>query len=817
MKLLLLDAYALIYRAFYAFIKNPRINSKGENTSAILGFVNTLEDVLRNMQPTHIGVAFDPSGGTFRHEAYPEYKAQREETPEAIRFAVPIIKDILNAYRIPVLEVKGYEADDVIGTLAHQADMQGIDTYMMTPDKDYGQLVTDNVRMYRPGVGANPAQILTPREVCDKWGIENTRQVIDILALMGDASDNIPGCPGIGEKTAGTLVRTWGGVEGLIANVDNLKGAIQRKVSENIDKIRQSYWLATIVTDAPITLDMNSLEYQEPDVQKLEEIYKRLEFNQLLHKAKGEPANRQKKEDDPAKPKANTDGSIQGDLFAMLDATQDTPSEHSVQHTVLPPYVIQDDMVIGHNLKAHWNDIRQYEGRMFDVEIAHYVLHPEMRHGLEYLQQIYHCDSLQELKAKLEKELDDEGLTPLFREIEMPLMPVLARMQEAGVSIDLQGLADTSRVFTVQLNRLEQEIIQLAGQPFNISSPRQVGEILFDVLKLDPKAKKTKTGQYTTNEEILEALRSKHRIVGKILEFRSLRKLLGTYIDAFPKLVNPKTGHIHTSFNQTVTATGRLSSSNPNLQNIPVRDALGKEVRKAFIPDPGEMFFSADYSQIELRIMAHLSGDENLVGAFLDGHDIHAATAAKIYHKSIQDVTADERRSAKTANFGIIYGISAFGLAERLGCSRSEAKALIEGYFQTYPGVKAYMDKSIAMAREKGYTQTLFGRRCQLPDINSHNAIVRGYAERNAINAPIQGTAADIMKIAMIRIDRRMQEQKLRSRMILQVHDELNFTVVPDEMAVIEQLVIEEMQNAAKLRVPLIADAGWGSNWLEAH
>ena len=601
------------------------------------------------------------------------------------------------------------------------------------------------------------------------------------------------------------------------SNIDNLKGATQRKVSENIDKIRQSYWLATIVTDAPITLDLQNLEYQEPDVQKLEEIYKRLEFNQLLHKAKGEYVARQKKEEDTTKPKANTDGSIQGDLFAMFDTAQETPSEQASQRPVLPPYVIQDNMVIGHNLKAHWNDIKEYEGNMFDVEIAHYVLHPEMRHGLEYLQQIYHCNTLQELKAKLARELEDEGLMPLFQEMEMPLMPVLARMEEAGVSIDLQGLADTSRTFTGQLNQLEQEIIQLAGQPFNISSPRQVGEILFDVLKLDSKAKKTKTGQYTTNEEILEALRSKHPIVGKILEFRSLKKLLGTYIDAFPKLVNPKTGHIHTSFNQTVTATGRLSSSNPNLQNIPVRDALGKEVRKAFIPDTGELFFSADYSQIELRIMAHLSQDDNLVEAFLEGHDIHAATAAKIYHKPIQDVTADERRSAKTANFGIIYGISAFGLAERLGCSRSEAKALIEGYFDTYPGVKAYMDKSIAMAREKGYTQTLFGRRCQLPDINSHNAIVRGYAERNAINAPIQGTAADIMKIAMIRIDKRLQEQKLRSRMILQVHDELNFTVIPDEKALIEQIVIEEMQNATNLRVPLIADAGWGRNWLEAH
>lgn len=817
MKLFLLDAYALIYRAFYAFIKNPRINSKGENTSAILGFVNTLEDVLKNMKPTHIGVAFDPSGGTFRHEAYPDYKAQREETPEAIRFAVPIIKDILDAYHIPILEVKGYEADDVIGTLAHQADIQGIDTYMMTPDKDYGQLVTDNVKMYRPGVGANPAQILTPSEICDKWGIENTAQVIDILALMGDASDNIPGCPGIGEKTASTLVKTWGGVDNLISNIDKLKGAVQRKVSENIDKIRQSYWLATIVTDAPIKLDLPSLEYETPDFQKLEEIYKKLEFNQLLYKARGESLARQKKEENTSRPKTNSDGSIQGDLFAMLDTTPDTTSSPTVQHPVLPPYTIEDKMVIGHNLKAHWNDISEYEGNMFDVEIAHYVLHPEMKHNLEYLQQIYHSDTLPDLKGKLEKELDTEGLMPLFREMEMPLMPVLARMEKAGVSIDLHALADTSRTFTGQLNQLELEIIRLAGQPFNISSPRQVGEILFDVLKLDSKAKKTRNGQYITNEEILEGLRSKHPIIAKILEFRSLKKLLGTYIDAFPKLVNPQTGHIHTSFNQTVTATGRLSSSNPNLQNIPVRDALGKEVRKAFIPDTGELFFSADYSQIELRIMAHLSQDKNLVGAFLEGHDIHAATAAKIYHKSIQEVTADERRSAKTANFGIIYGISAFGLAERLGCSRSEAKALIEGYFNTYPGVKAYMDKSIAMAREKGYTQTLFGRRCQLPDINSHNAVVRGYAERNAINAPIQGTAADIMKIAMIRIDKRLQELKLKSRMILQVHDELNFTVIPDEKEVIEQIVIDEMQNAAKLSVPLIADAGWGRNWLEAH
>lgn len=814
MKLFLLDAYALIYRAFYAFIKNPRTNSKGENTGAILGFVNTLEDVLKNMQPTHIGVAFDPSGPTFRHEAYPEYKAQREETPEGIRFAVPVIKKILKAYNIPILEVAGYEADDIIGTLAHQADIQGIDTYMMTPDKDYGQLVTDKVRMYRPGIGSNPAQILTPHDICDKWGIEKTSQVIDILALMGDSADNIPGCPGIGEKTASTLVKTWGGVENLISNVDKLKGATQRKISENVDKIRQSYWLATIVTDAPVTLNMDELKLQEPDAEELERIYQELEFRQLLKKTTGLPPSRQK-ETEPVK--TNTDGSIQGDLFAMTYTSAADDTGHTDQDPALPPYIIENGTVIGHDLKSCWAEIKEKESKMFDVEIAHYVLHPEMRHNLEYLRQIYHSDTLQDLKHKLEKELDDEGLTALFQDIEMPLMPVLARMEEAGVNIDLQGLAEISRAFTGRQEQLEREIIGLAGQPFNISSPRQVGEILFDVLKLNTKAKKTRTGQYITNEEVLEALRDKHEIVGKILEFRGLKKLLGTYIDAFPKLVNPATGHIHTSFNQTVTTTGRLSSSNPNLQNIPVRDAMGKEVRKTFIPDAGELFFSADYSQIELRIMAHLSQDENLVEAFLEGNDIHAATAAKIYHKPIEAVTADERRSAKTANFGIIYGISAFGLAERLGCSRSEAKALIDGYFNTYPGVKTYMDKSIAMAREKGYTETLFGRRCQLPDINSHNAIVRGYAERNAINAPIQGAAADIMKIAMIRIDRRLREAKMKSRMILQVHDELNFTVVPEEKEQIEQLVIGEMQNAAKLSVPLIADAGWGKNWLEAH
>ena len=849
MKLFLLDAYALIYRAYYAFIKNPRYNSKGENTSAILGFVNTLEDVLRNMRPTHLGVAFDPHGGTFRHEAFPDYKAQREETPEAIRFAVPKIKEILEAYHIPVLEVQGYEADDVIGTLAHQADLQGIETYMMTPDKDYGQLVTDNVSMYRPPVGKSEAQVMGPKEICEKWGIESPLQVIDILGLMGDSSDNIPGCPGVGEKTACTLIQQWGSIENLLNNTDKLKGAIQRKVTENADLIRQSHWLATIVKDAPITLDMKALEIKEPDHNALQEIYEQLEFRQLLKRTENGKRKTEngkvEAENNPSDFRLLTsdfrfkDGSIQGDLFSdIVSNTPVTTPSHTgegqeVVHAVdEPPFILDGNTIIGHDLKAHWQELTaQYpevqtlgletdgvgEKQLFDTAIAHYLLHPEMRHGLDYLKDAYRKATLKELKELFEKELHDTGLWDIFQQMEMPLMCVLARMEQTGVRIDEPGLAETSRHFTEEMVHLEEEIFRLAGQRFNIASPRQVGEILFDVLQLDSKAKKTKTGQYVTGEEVLEGLRHKHEVVGKILEHRGLKKLLGTYIDALPKLVNASTGHIHTTFNQTVTTTGRLSSSNPNLQNIPVRDAMGKEVRKAFIPDEGQLFFSADYSQIELRIMAHLSKDENLVQAFLCGEDIHAATAAKIFHKDISEVTSDERRRAKTANFGIIYGISAFGLAERLGCSRSEAKQLIDGYFQTYPGVKEYMERSIAMAREKGYTETIFHRRCPLPDINSHNAVVRGYAERNAINSPIQGSAADIMKIAMIRVDRRMRREGLRSRMILQVHDELNFSVLPEERDQLQRLVIEEMQNAASLTVPLIADAGWGSNWLEAH
>ena len=823
-KLYLLDAYALIYRAYYAFIKNPRINSKGENTSAILGFINTLDEVLAKGQPTHLGVAFDPHGPTFRHEAYPLYKAQREETPEGIRFAVPIIKELLAARNIPVLEVQGYEADDVIGTLSKQADAQGIETYMMTPDKDYGQLVTNFVRIYRPPVGkTNEAEILGVEEVKQKWGLNSPQQVIDMLGLMGDSVDNIPGCPGVGEKTAQKLIEEFGSIETLLASTDKLKGALKAKVENNVEQIRQSKWLATICTEVPISLDMNLLQLQEPDYNKLNELYKRLEFRQLLSKTKDAQPESKPKET----AKAFSDGSMQLSLFDLpaQPATEEKPkavAEPAAYSTYSGEQmmVMEDGTLVGHNLKGLWSKIKEMQladKPMFDTEIAHYLLHPEMRHHLDYLLSVYSCNDLKELRNFLEQKLHEEGLWQLFCEIEMPLMPVLAEMEEAGVMIDTEGLKETSRLFTEHLMSLETEIHSLAGMVFNISSPKQVGEVLFDHLALDVKAKKTKTGQYVTNEEVLEALKRKHPVVEKILEYRGLKKLLSTYIDALPQLINKQTGHIHTSFNQTVTATGRLSSSNPNLQNIPVRDAQGKEVRKAFIPYPGQLFFSADYSQIELRIMAHLSQDPNLIEAFMQGNDIHAATAAKIFKKELNEVSSDERRKAKTANFGIIYGISAFGLAERLGVSRTEAKQLIDEYFATYPGVKAYMDKSIEKARECGFTETLFKRRCSLPDINSGNAVVRAYAERNAINAPIQGSAADIIKIAMIRVARRMKQEGIQSKMILQVHDELNFSVIPEEKEKLQQLVIEEMQAAAQLCVPLIADCGWGTNWLEAH
>lgn len=920
-KLFLLDAYALIYRAYYAFIKNPRINSKGLNTSAILGFVNTLEEVLRKENPTHIGIAFDPAGPTFRHEAYQAYKAQREETPEAIRQSVPIIKDIIRAYHIPILEVQGYEADDVIGTLATEAGKKGIPTYMMTPDKDYGQLVGDCVFMYRPKYGDKDFEVMGVNEVKAKFDIESPLQVIDMLGLMGDTADNIPGCPGVGEKTAQKLIAQFGSIENLLAHTDELKGALKKKVEENKEQITFSKFLATIKTDVPITLDMEALKREAPNEEELRRLFEMLEFRTLIDRVL------------KTEQKATSSPSAQPDLFGLFaqEDTGDAKNSNLTRLESLPyDYQLVDNqeemeilaqkllaqnffsldtettgvdpitaelvgmsfsfaenqafyvpvpanreealkivnifkpafenphsLKIGQNIKYDLNVLAHYgvtlRGKMFDTMIAHYVLQPELRHGMDYLAEVYlHYETIKieeligpkgkkqgnmrdlppadvykyacedadvtlKLKHVLEKELVENGVEKLFEEIEMPLMPVLAYMERNGVRIDPEALKETSRHFTARMNQIEQEVYQLAGMEFNIASPKQVGEVLFDRLKIVEKAKKTKTGQYVTSEEVLESLKGKHEIVGKILEHRGLKKLLGTYIDALPQLINPATGRIHTSFNQTVTATGRLSSSNPNLQNIPIRNEDGKEIRKAFIPDEGCEFFSADYSQIELRIMAHLSEDPHMIEAFQKGQDIHAATAAKIYKVKLEDVTREQRSKAKTANFGIIYGISVFGLAERLNVDRKEAKELIDGYFENYPKVKAYMDESIRQAREKGYIETIFKRKRYLPDINSKNAVVRGYAERNAINAPIQGSAADIIKVAMIRIYRRFQEEGIRSKMILQVHDELNFSVLPEEKEKVQQIVISEMEAAYKMKAPLRADYGWGQNWLEAH
>lgn len=920
-KLFLLDAYALIYRAYYAFIKNPRINSKGFNTSAILGFVNTLEEVLRKENPTHIGIAFDPSGPTFRHETYEAYKAQREETPEAIRQSVPVIKDIIRAYHIPILEIAGYEADDVIGTLATEAGKRGINTYMMTPDKDYGQLVGEHVFMYRPKYGDKDFEVMGVEEVKAKFDIQSPLQVIDMLGLMGDTADNIPGCPGVGEKTAQKLIAQFGSIENLLAHTDELKGAIKKKVEENKKQITFSKFLATIKTDVPIALDMEALKREEPDEEELRRLFEMLEFRSLIDrviktekKAPSSPAAQPDlfgffAEEDTADAKNsiltrledlsydyqlvdNKEGmailaeKLLAQNFFSLD-TETTgidpitaelvgmsfsfaenqafyvpvPANREEALTIVnifkPAFENPDSLKIGQNIKYDLIMLANYgvtlKGKMFDTMIAHYVLQPELRHGMDYLAEIYlkyetikieeligakgkkqgnmrdlapeavykyaceDADVTLKLKQVLENELETNGVKKLFEEIEMPLVPVLAYMERNGVRIDTDALKETSRHFTARMNQIEEEVHQLAGMEFNIASPKQVGEVLFDRLKIVEKAKKTKTGQYVTSEEVLESLRGKHEIVGKILEHRGLKKLLGTYIDALPQLINPATGRIHTSFNQTVTATGRLSSSNPNLQNIPIRNEDGKEIRKAFIPDEGCEFFSADYSQIELRIMAHLSNDPHMIEAFQKDQDIHAATAAKIYKVKLEEVTREQRSKAKTANFGIIYGISVFGLAERLNVDRKEAKALIDGYFENYPNVKAYMDQSIQEAREKGYIETIFKRKRYLPDINSKNAVVRGYAERNAINAPIQGSAADIIKVAMIRIYQRFQEEGIRSKMILQVHDELNFSVLPEEKEKVQQIVISEMEAAYKMKAPLRADHGWGHNWLEAH
>ncbi|MBQ9190861.1 MAG: DNA polymerase I [Bacteroidaceae bacterium] len=944
MKLFLLDAYALIYRAYYGLIKNPRINSRGENVSAVFGFFNTLEEVLAKEQPTHIGVAFDPHGGTFRHERYPLYKAQRDETPEAIRFGVPVIKNILAAYRIPVLEVAGFEADDVIGTLAAQAEAAGIDTYMMTPDKDYGQLVTSHVRMFKPRNMGPGFEILGVDEVCAKWGIERPEQVVDILGLMGDASDNIPGCPGVGEKTASSLIQQFGSIENLLANTDQLKGKLKERVEAGREQIELSRWLAQIIRDVPIQLDMEALEAKEPDREALIARFTDLEMRSLISRKFGSqspsmatPADKASSTSSPAGGQLDLFASAANDaaaeavpvatpqslsaysaadasyhlvddeasranliklLLAAPEVSLDTettsteaidaelvglsfavkegeayyvpvPEDRAEAQAVVdafrPVYENAQILKVGQNLKYDFNVLQNYGVRlaepMWDTMIAHYLLQPESRHGMDYLAEVYlhyktiHIDELigKKERGKPQKSmrevpveevcpyaaedaditlrlahvfrpmLEAEGATRLFEDIEMPLMPVLADMERTGVRIDTDALRQSSQLLGEQLVALEQEIYESAGMEFNINSPKQVGEVLFDHLKLLPNAKKTKAGAYSTNEEILQRIHAKHPIVDKILEYRGKKKLISTYLDALPQLINPRTGHIHTSFNQTVAATGRLSSSDPNLQNIPVRTEDGKEIRKAFVPEPGQLFFSADYSQVELRIMAHLSGDEGLIEDFRQGHDIHAATAAKIFHREstleegIKAVTREERSKAKTANFGIIYGITAFGLTERLGISRSESKELIDSYFETYPRVHAFMQESIDRARQQGYTETICHRRCYLRDINSANATVRGFAERNAINSPIQGSAADIIKIAMVRIHRRFREEGLQSRMILQVHDELNFSVLPEERERVEQIVVGEMQGAIEMRVPLIADAGWGSNWLEAH
>ena len=918
-KLFLLDAYALIYRAYYAFIKNPRINSKGMNTSAIMGFVNTLNEILTKEQPTHIGVAFD-HGKTFRDEAFPSYKAQREETPEDIRASVPIIKQIIKAMHIPVLQVDGFEADDVIGTLATKAGKAGITTYMLTPDKDYGQLVSDNVFMFRSRHGGG-YETMGPSEVCEKYDLSSTSQVIDLLALMGDSADNFPGCPGVGPKTAAKLIAEFGSIDNMLANSSKIKGKLREKVESAVDDIRMSKFLATIRTDVPIDLNLDELKVEEPDFTQLAEIFTELEFKSLLDKFIKKPQQQPKVAnmqldlfaENPTNDAVNAEFSSFESLkttpheYKLIETEEDArklfdffitkqilcldtettsinpidaelvglsfsveegkafyvaiPAERKKAERIVnifkPLYESTKILKIGQNIKYDMEVLMNYGVRlaapMFDTMLAHYVLQPEQKHNMDILAetllnyQTIHIDELIGPKGKSQKNMrdispadicdyaaEDADITlrlynvlkprlkeadveDLFYNIEMPLVPVLAEMEMNGVLLDTNALAETSKVFTDRMTQIEKNIYELAGHQFNIASPKQVGEVLFGEMKIVDKPKKTKTGQYVTSEEVLQQLRSKAPIVDHILEHRGLKKLLGTYVDALPKLINPHTGHIHTSFNQAITATGRLSSSDPNLQNIPVRGEDGKEIRKCFIPEPGCLFFSADYSQIELRVMAHLSGDKNMIEAFREGYDIHAATAARIYKEDINEVTRDQRTKAKRANFGIIYGITVFGLAERLEISRDEAKQLIDGYFETFPQVHDYMEKAKQLAREHGYAETFFHRRRYLPDITSHNATVRNFAERNAINAPIQGSAADIIKIAMIRIYERFRREGIKSKMILQVHDELNFSVLPEEKEQVEKIVLEEMQNAYTLQVPLVADSGWGNNWLEAH
>ena len=918
-KLFLIDAYALIYRSYYAFIKSPRINSKGLNTSAVMGFCNTLNEVLTKEKPTHIGVAFD-HGKTFRHDAFPEYKAQREETPEDIKLSVPLIKQVLEAMRIPILQVDGFEADDIIGTIATRFGSDGIDTFMLTPDKDYGQLIGPNVFMYRPRHGGG-YEILGEKEVGEKYGIPTPAQVIDLLALMGDSADNFPGCPGVGEKTAAKLINQFGSIDNMLQHTDEIKGKLREKVENAVEDIKMSKFLATIRTDVPMQLDLDELKVEQPDETKLRAIFEELEFktliNKFLNKGESKPKTDNNQLDLFAENTTNESDEPKNAKFESIKTTQyeyklieneeelrqlcdffitkesvsidtETTSTDAISAELVglsfsveekkafyvavpanyeealkivqifkPLYESDKIMKIGQNIKYDYEVLTRYgvtlQGKMFDTMIAHYLIQPELHHNMDYMAetllgyQTIHIEELLGPKGKkqknmrdlsptdiyeyaaedaditlrlknvLEPRLKELGVEELFWNIEMPLVRVLADMELNGVCLDTEALQDTSKIFTERMKQYEQEIYKEAGEEFNISSPKQVGDILFGKLQIMDKPKKTKTGQYITSEEVLQSLESKSPIVRNILNYRGMKKLLSTYIDALPKLINPRTGHIHTSFNQALTATGRLSSSDPNLQNIPVRTDDGKEIRKCFIPEDGCLFFSADYSQIELRIMAHLSEDENMMEAFREGHDIHRATAAKIWHVDIDKVTDAQRKKAKQANFGIIYGITTYGLAQRMDIPNGEAKELIEGYFRTFPKVQAYMEHAKEVARAKGYAETLFHRRRYLADINSRNATVRGFAERNAINAPIQGTEADIIKVAMVRIWERFKKEGIRSKMILQVHDELNFSVFPEEREQVERIVIEEMQNAYPLNVPLIADAGWGKNWLEAH
>lgn len=912
-KLLLIDAYALIYRAYYALIRAPRITSKGLNTSAIFGFCNTLDDVLRKEKPTHVAVCFDPKGGTFRHEAYPEYKAQRDAQPEDITLSIPYIKDILAANNITVIEVPGYEADDVIGTISRKAEGEGYLTLMMTPDKDYGQLVTDRVLMYRPALKGAGFEVRGVKEVCEKYGISSPSQVIDLLALEGDASDNIPGCPGVGEKTAVKLIGEWGSVENLIENVDSLKGAVQKKISENIEKIKFSKFLVTIKTDVPVELNLDDLARKEADEARLIEIYTELEFKSFLSKmgvkSVAEPVSQPQEPslfdgpslfDAPQEEQMCVKSDAEYRVVTTLNETTEVvaqalgcgvvgmavyatgadamtarwqglalstqeskavyikipaESEAREQMKVVLKLLLCSKSVrfVSHDVKRDYivlhNEGIDMGDNYYDTSVAHYLLQSEMKHALPSLAFTYlGCMVSSGVEEALQREnggaiedavvgdvmceiadvtlrlyekfvpmLEQEGLTSLMEEIELPFVKVLADMEIEGVRIDVNELAKMSENLSSRLHDIEQQVYELAGGEFNISSPMQVGEVLFERLKIDPKAKRTKRGAYSTTEEILEKYRNTQPIVDKILQIRGLKKLLSTYINALPELINPATGKIHTSYNQTVTATGRISSTNPNLQNIPVRTDDGREIRRAFIADEGCEIYSADYSQIELRLIADMSGDENMIEAFNSGADIHRATAAKVYGVALEEVTDEQRRYAKTANFGIIYGISAFGLSERLSISRGDAKKLIDGYYESYPQMRQYMDETLEQVRKDGYVSTIKGRRRYLPDINSRNAVVRGYAERNAVNAPIQGSAADIIKVAMIDIAREFAKEGLRSKMIMQVHDELVFNVVNDELARVKEIVKRNMENAYQGRVPLTVSAGVGKNWLEAH